>query len=337
MHIIKQFQTDVNLSATDTYSSDLDDVVMQKLRTMFENKCYKSSLVIRILRIIERSLWKPSQNLANGSGYVSVTFEVEAVIYNLGDIIVDCTVQTKVRGGGLLCKSDHATIHIKGAVNIRGIKVGQQIPIKIEGAKYFPRKNNISVNATPYYCPFNFTLYSTDLSKINKEDVEVLERMYAQYKETQTKFNDLNGKVRDFFLETFYPFTQKYDKFKKEKQQHVKAVDLDDEIKRVLSGPDAKEAPMYVFRHPKTDKSDGVFYHMDTKVLEGKVPNIPLLNPKQFGIRGANKNYATILISYLEKRISYMNMIVELSETFSTEESRRKQKEVWSIYNNAKR
>ena len=337
MIIFKQYQTDVNLSATETYSANLDEVVMQKLRVMFENRCYKSSLIIKILKLIKRSMWKPAQNLADGSGYVSVVFEVEAIIYNKGDIIVDCIVQTKVRGGGLLCKSNHAAVFIKGALNIRGIKAKQQIPIRVEGITYHPKKDKISINATPYHYPFSFTLYSTDLTNVNQEDVEVLAKMYEDYKNVRGKFDDLNGKVRDFFLDTFYPFKSAYSKFKKEKQPNLKAVSLDDEIKRVLAGPDAKEEIMYVFRHPKVDKSEDTVYHMDKKILEGKIPNIQLLNPKQFSIRGANKNYAIILISYLEERIGYMNMIIQLSEAFSTEESRRSHKEVWSMYSNSKR
>ena len=196
MRILKVYETEVNLSATEQYQPDMNAVIIDKLRQTFEGTCFHSSLIIKIIRIVQRSHCTPAQNLADGSGCVAVIFEAEAIIYNIGDIVTDCVVQNMAGRGGLICKSDYAAIHIKGTLLLRGIQIGQILPITGHEVTYSKNKTKISINAKPYYHPMDFKLCLTSLEKYNLEDIEVLQTLLDQVNEAFEISCDIEKSVK---------------------------------------------------------------------------------------------------------------------------------------------
>lgn len=340
VQIHKQYETIVNLSPIENYSSDSELVIMSKLRKVFEGKCYKSSLIRRITRIVRRGWIKPAQNLTDGSSDVNVIFEAEAIVYNEGDIITDCVVKNVERSGELICKSEHAAIHIRGNVTLRGIQTGQTIPVRVVSVRYSVGKDSITINGTPYFHPMTFFLYKTDITpgKVPAEVIELLRSLHKNAIEAENKFSELDPKLRKFFTETFYPFTE--DKFESTSGKGIQKLNMMEEVKKFVDAgfDNAKtdESPMFVIRHPRTDKSLPTIFHMEESIFKGDISEIPLLDAKQFTISAVHESYASILVQYLEEYISYLTMISELIATYDTEEKRQAHKNVWAIYNKLK-
>jgi len=322
------------------YMPDLDIVILDKLRKIFEGKCFKSSLVYKILRIIRRSLVRPAQNLTDGSGNVNVVFEAEAIVYNENDIITDCVVKNVERSGELICKIDHAAIHIRGNIILRGIQIGQTIPIRVVTVRYSKGKDNITINATPYFHPMGFFLYKTDTSptKVSQETIEVLTDLIKTAEAEERVFKDLDPKLRSFFTDVFYPFTEDGEKFEKHKESKFERINMIDDAKRFIELPKkaGKESPMFVIRHPRTDKSKPSIFHIDESLFKGELPKISLLDMKLYEIKVVKESYAQILINYIEEYVGFLRMIQELVNTFNTEEKRQEHKNIWAIYNRLK-
>lgn len=334
MLIKKQYEFIVNLNSLELYAADLNIVILDKLRKTFEGRCYKSSLISKILRIIRRSFVRPAQNHTDGSGSVNVVFEAEAVIYNEHDIITNCVVKNVERSGELICKIDHAAIHIRGNVILRGIQIGQTIPIRVVAVRYSKGKDNITINATPYFHAMSFMLYRTDINAKNtQESFEIISDLIKAAEDEKAAFDKLDEKIRDFFTDVFYPFT---DKPKREKVAKLESVDMLTDAKRFIKSDSSKEAPMLVMRHPRTEKSEPEIYHIDESIFKDAT-KISLLDMKQYEIKVEKESYAQILINYIEEYINYLKMIQELVATFDTEDKRQQHKNIWAIYNRLKK
>jgi hypothetical protein len=340
--IHKQYETIVNLSPVENYSSNSDLVIINKLRKVFEGKCYKSSLICKIIRIVRRGWIKPAQNLTDGSSDVNVTFEAESIIYNENDIITDCVVKNVERSGELICKSEYAAIHIRGNVMLRGIQTGQIIPVRVVSVRYSVGKDNITINGTPYFHPMTFFLYKTDITpgKVPTEVIELLRSLHTKAQEAENRFGDLDPKLRKFFTETFYPFIESAEKFEATSEKGIQKLNIMNEVKKyVEAGFDnakTEETPVFVIRHPRIDKSSPTIYHMDESIFKNDVSKIAILDAKRFLIQAVHESYASILVNYLEEYISYLNMICEMISTYDTEEKRQAHKNVWAIYNKLK-
>jgi hypothetical protein len=342
MRIKKQYEVIINLNAIETYSGDMDSIIMDKLRR-FEGKCLRSSMVEQVQRIIKRSMWMPAQNLADGSGNINVIFEAIAVIYNEGDIITNCVVDNIERTEGrlgLICQTDHAAVHIRGNTNLRGVQAGQTIPIKVNTVRYSKGQQSITINATPYFQSMEFYLFKTDIdpSAANQEDLEVLKTLLEQQAEAQKNIKGSEPKLVKFFTETFHPF-KNMGKIKTPSKTAVKSIV--DEAKRFVDtiNKDAKSSSKVVYsvRHPQHTRESLDFFHMEEGFFKGDAPKTELLNPKAYQIKIVRENYAHILIAYLQEHISYLNMIYEMTQLYNTEDKRKKHKNIWAIYDRLKR
>lgn len=338
--IHKQYETIVNLSPVENYSSNSELVIMNKLRKVFEGKCYKSSLICNITRIIRRGWIKPAQNLTDGSSDVNVIFEAESIVYNAGDIITDCVVKNVERSGELICKSEYAAIHIRGSVMLRGIQNGQTIPVQVVSVRYSVGTDSITINGTPYYHSMMFFLYKTDITpnKVPADVIELLQSLHNKALEIENKFKNSDPKLSKFFIEIFYPFidnTIKDDKTNKD----IRKLNMMDEVKKFVEADFSttkKETPMFIIRHPRTEKSQPFIYHIEESVFNNDISKISILEASRFAINAVYENYASILVKYLEEYISYLTMITELIVTYDTEEKRQAHKNVWAIYNKLK-
>lgn len=338
VQIHKQYETIVNLSPAENYSASSDAVIMNKLRKVFEGKCYKSSLIIKILRIIRRSGIKPAQNLTDGSADVNVIFEAESIVYNDGDIITNCVVKNVERSGELICKSEYAAIHIRGNVMLRGIQTGQIIPIRVVSVKYSVGKDSITINGTPYFHPMSFFLYKTDVTpgKVPTEVVELLGSLLHNAEKAEQRLADQDPKLKKFFTETFYPF-EKGDEPSTSKGIHK--FDMISEVKKIMT-TDAvstgSATTMFVLRHPRTNRSSTTIYHLDEDLLKGDIAKLPILEAGKFQIQAVHESYASVLVKYLEEYIGYLTMISEVIEIYDSEEKRQAHKNIWAIYNKLK-
>ena len=342
MRIKKQYEVIVNLSAGESYTGDIDAVVMSKLRK-YEGRCLSSSMVEKITRIVTRSMWMPDAELADGSGNINVIFEADAIIYHEGDIITNCTVNHIERTGdgrlGLICQTVHAAVHIRGNTSLRDVQTGQIIPIKVNTVRYSKGQKSITINATPYFQSMEFFLVKTNIdpSAARQEDVETLQILLEQQAEMKKKLDSAEPKLVKFFTDTFHPF--KDDKIKTPAKFSEKSIIA--ESKRLVDslGKESKAAENIVFsvRHPQHAREGVDFFHIEEGFFKGELPKIELLNPKSYQIKIVSASYTRILISYLQEHISYLNMIYEMTQLYDTEEKRKKHKNIWAIYDRLKR
>lgn len=340
MRIKKQYEVIVNLSAVDTYTGDIDAVVMSKLRR-YEGKCLSSSMVEKIIKIIDRSKWMPDAELADGSGNINVIFEADAIVYHEGDIITNCVVKHIERTGdgrlGLICQTDHAAVHIRGNTSLRDVQTEQIIPIRVNTVRYSKGQKSITINATPYFQSMEFFLIKTNIdAAARQEDIETLQTLLEQQDDAKKKLDEVEPKLVKFFTDTFHPFKD----VKVKSPAKFSEKSIIEEAKRLIASLGKKPAGeniVFSLRHPQHAREGIDFFHIEEDFFKGELPKIELLNPKSYQIKIVSANYARILISYLQEHISYLNMIYEMTKLYDTEEKRKKHKNVWAIYDRLKR
>ena len=141
---------------------------------------------------------RPAQNLADGSSNVNVVFEAEAIVYEEDDIVSNCIVKNVERSGGLICATDFAAIHIRGNVMLRGVQIGQTIPIRVKKVRYSKGKDSITINAVQYFHLMEFFLYKTDISSdVPQEDLEVLADLIKTAEDELEQFESVEKSLKE--------------------------------------------------------------------------------------------------------------------------------------------
>ena len=150
MNVVTELETIINLSAAEQFEN-IDQIILDKLRSRYEGKCEQNILVKKIVGIIKRSCIRLSKNQLNGSSELSVRFQVEAIVYYPDDILTGCEVlYIDTNSNTIGCKHTHAIITVKGARKLVGIEVGNKLTLKVNAVSYLRGKSQIVIQATPF-------------------------------------------------------------------------------------------------------------------------------------------------------------------------------------------
>lgn len=136
--------------------------ILSQLDRKYRNKCYMSALILRITRIIRRSIHYVNQDGINDisanpvCGFINVEFEVDAVVYYPREIISGCVVRNNDEYDNIYCDSELANIYISPHNNNRSIKVGQIVSVVVDNTMYEVMQSKISIGASLFvptvYC-----------------------------------------------------------------------------------------------------------------------------------------------------------------------------------------
>lgn len=304
----KTFETQINLTdINDIFSINADDLILNKLKTKYENKCYNSSFILNVNRIINRSELIFNKRSLNAYINVNVIFEAQVLHYEYLDIICDNNV-IDTTNKKIICKSEHKSIIINNkSGKLNNVNVNQHIPIIVGKCSYSLFKNVISINSYPFVPILeNKTNIYYKIEKLNKEEIEILNTTIIPLIENETNLINKMKKDKDnkilFFTKLLYPF-------KKELYKNKISNGISEDLLSL--------------------KSEGVISLLNESNLIDH--NIHVFT-KYDDINVKDESALIVYQIYLNKYYKYLKAIRELSESYSDNDKFKEHKNIFDIY-----
>jgi hypothetical protein len=337
MHITKIYETVLNITAIEMYSN-LDLIIVDKLRAKYEGVCEKSTLILKIIGVVKRSKCRFVTDRLDGSGSICVQFTAEAIVYHENDILVGCEVQKVERNNRIICKYEHAVVNIKSNKNLQTLKPGQFITTQVINSTYTTGQKMITVNALPYIYPSNFTIYMLDTTSVAFEDIEILERKIVDIDEEYKLYAKANTKLVNKLQDYYYPFKNDFN----HKQSLPKGMAYESVYDMAMkfmesekSKSKTKSFELAIFRHPIIEKSTPYVMTVDQKTLKAGIET-DLLDPQQYNITMITQPAAHVFLKLLDDYLKFLRMIREMSEIYNTESKLEDHHNIWNIYQRLK-
>jgi hypothetical protein len=324
MIIDKIFETQINLTdINDIFNNNLDELLVNKLNNQYVNKCYKSSYILSINKIINRSI--PTINKRSLAAYINIyiVFEASVLHYDFLDIILDNEV-IDTSNSRIICKSENKSILINNKNKILdSIKVNQLIPIIVGKCSYTLYKNTISINSYPFIPILenkNNIYYIID--QLTNDDIELLNSTIILDINNEIKLKNDILKVKnnkwEYFNKLLYPYKElKYNK-------NIPYIEDNDLLKlnsygivSLLNEQPLIEHNISVVNYDKYKKNNknGV-----NNEYNGSIDN-PI-----------SENALVIYQIYLIKFYKHLKLLRELTESYQDEDKFNTNQNVFDIY-----
>jgi hypothetical protein len=159
MHITKIFDIILNIDNINIlFSNNIEYQILQLIEQKYLNKCYLESFIIKINKILNRSLIESNQNDLNCSFTVCIQFEAECIIFSKNEVILNMVVQEHVNNNIIATKNNMIAM-IKNNKDIDFLKKNSIIPIIVGKAKFTTGSNKITINSYPFIPIHTHTIY----------------------------------------------------------------------------------------------------------------------------------------------------------------------------------
>ena len=212
MEIIKVYSSRFDINDVNKLYNPIKNECMNILKENYEGKCFQGSFIKKIKSILKLSSVKISQNHSDGRGSVCIQFEAIIIQKEKNDIITDCTIIAK-KDKRIFAKNEYSKIMISYHNIFKVIKEYDMIPIKINGSKYTPFQDKISIYASPYLPEIKnvISIYVVD-SKLNNKEISKLQSYIDQINILKKKIKNFNNNERkkfNKFADIYYPYKNK--------------------------------------------------------------------------------------------------------------------------------
>lgn len=168
MIIEKTFLISIDTNNTSLlYATDYQASLEAELTSRYCGKCYKSSYVLEITKLLR---WTPpilDFHRPTGSAKIDVEFAARCLVYERDEVIPAAAI-VQILETAMILKTDHAVIMMMADPKIQHYKVGEMVPVRVAQVKYTPSYTSIQVSAIPF-TPFVEPLEQriTPTSKLN--------------------------------------------------------------------------------------------------------------------------------------------------------------------------
>lgn len=314
MRINKVF--DIILNITDInhiFVKKFDDKLIELLSEKYLNRCFMSSYIVKINKIINRSLLELNQNDLDCSFNISVQFEAECLIYNKNEIILDMEIQ-EIVNNNIITKKDNILALIKNNQDLSVFKKGDKIPITVGKVKYSLGSDKISINSYPFIPILNNIKYYK-VNKLDSSEIDLLndEILNSIKEEENIKLNILKNKNNNwnYFKELIYPYKKNI-----ELKDIKNKVDLLELVKNL-----DKYENQIIEVNDKYDISDRIVILHKENEVNNYVKN----------------NMYLIIYDVLKKYYLNLKLINDLSNIYNTEKLIKENQTIFNIYTKYKK
>jgi hypothetical protein len=219
MKITKIFDITLNIdNINDIFTKDINQKLLSLIKKKYQYKCYLSSYVLKINKIINRSLLEFNQNDLNCSFNISIQFEAECLVFNKNEVILNMKIQEIVNNNLILKNTTTSEINeiiialIKNNQDLSIFSKDDIIPIIVGKVKYSLGSDKITINAYPFI-PIISNIIYYQVTGLNKQQLELLQETILPYIEYEEQIkNDLlktKNNTWDYFKNLVYPYTNK--------------------------------------------------------------------------------------------------------------------------------
>jgi DNA-directed RNA polymerase subunit E'/Rpb7 len=218
MHMTKVIETTIDLfNPKEIYTSNIPEMLIQKLKTRYSNKCYQSMLITDIIRIIKHSDIRMVDNRLDGAAYIDVQFEAVGIILVQNEILHGCKVTEVISNNSVIIEHKQAGGLIQADPKnqiIKIIKKAQLIPVIIKDVRYNINQSEISIRAIPFVPIVTPNIYFNITNGITEQEQEKLSLLLTDYNAELTLHETIvSEKSYSVFKDLIYPFKtlQKYE------------------------------------------------------------------------------------------------------------------------------
>lgn len=283
--------------------------IMAQLSHKFVGKCYMSSLILKIVRVIRRSAFIVNQNGINDQysnpvfGTTDVEFEVEALTYRPGEIITGAIVRNNDEYNNIYCDTKYAAIYLKENKLYESLQVGQIISVTVQHIMYEVWHEKISIGAElfvprPFRIAYEVSDMSLSLAPQIPEDTDEV------------------TKARESFIKLISP----YKVAPKQPSPIINVFSLC----RPSDIAAATKIPRYLVRDSRLDPASPIVWGTD---------NAADIETDEI-ICGLTLD--SIIIAIIEHYKNYNNLIQGMVEHYNTAEIIKKHDNLWRIYGKVK-
>jgi hypothetical protein len=310
MKIIKNFDIILNITnINDIFTKNLDNRLLYLINEKYSNKCYMNSYILKINKILNRSLLESNQNDLNCSFNISIQFEAECLVYNKNEIILNMEIQ-EIINNNILLKKDKTLALIKNNNDLKSFQKGDKLPIIVGKVKYSLGSDKISINSYPFIPITNEIIYYK-ISKLSKSDFELLNDNIIKYihEEEDIKKNILNKKNNtwNYFQELIYPYKKKIESKSKS------TIDI---LKFINNLNNSTDESFIISLEDKNDISNRLFNIYKEDEINNYIKN----------------NSYLILYELCKKYYLYLKVINDLSIEYSSDKLIKDNKNIFDIY-----
>lgn len=292
---------------TEIFSSNRDQMILDKLSTKFIGICYNSCLIIKVNKIIRRSYIYMKDTL-DGDAHTNVMFEVDAIQYIKNEIINGCKIIKKEPNGIIHAKSEYAGIQLNVQANMSIFKEGDIIPVIVKMVRYNVNQTAVSVLAVPFIPITNPITYYRINGSLTQQELESIKSLFNQIKTVEDKIKKLdatNKKIYKFFVDLL---SHKSPSMKSGKKLNIMSItNLKSGI--VFQPEIGFDSPDIYYNDSKDDKDDSI------------------INESPFII------FTTMLIKYLAN----LQILQEFLKYYSKFTDISTNKNIWKLYTSLKK
>lgn len=300
-------------------AGDINSELKTILTRKYANKCYMSVLVLQIIRIIRRGDCLVNQEAVNKQwanpvcGRIYVEFEVECLMYNLGEIITGCKVMTVDDYMNIYCETAYADIYLRESKHNSTIQNGQIISIVVENTQYDVMQERFSVSGVIFVPSVYSVAYEISAQPPSDALLSLLDDLELDEKDTTTvawkTFTTIispykgsisvpKGKVADALIYARGDVVQEGNIEKKEK---------------------------FVLRDSRVGLTTSTIYLVDN---ETDLPENTTI------IRGLS--FDTMMTAIIGNYQNYQNCVQGMCENYSNEEIIKAHSNLWRLFNSCK-
>lgn len=209
MKITKVFDIILNITnITDIFTKNINNKLLSLIEKKYKYKCYLSSFILKINKIINRSLLECNQNDLNCSFNISIQFEAECIVFSKNEIIMNMQITEKVNNNIILKNQASDTFPeiiislIKNNPDMQKFNKGDILPIIVGKVKYSLGSDKITINAYPFI-PLVSNNIKYQITQLEESQLELLKETILNYieQEEDIKQNILKtkGNTWDYF------------------------------------------------------------------------------------------------------------------------------------------
>lgn len=205
------------------FSNNIESQIFNLIEQKYLNKCFLECFIIKINKIINRSLIESNQNDLNCSFSVCIQFEATCIIYNRNEVILNMRVKENVNNS-IITEGNNIVAMIKNNKDTDFLKKGSIIPIIVGKAKFKTGSNKITINSYPFIPIHNDKIYYK-INTISDADKIQLQENIINYIVNEENIQDniikTNKNIWNYFNDLLYPLKNNLSNESKKKNKHV--------------------------------------------------------------------------------------------------------------------
>jgi hypothetical protein len=305
MQITKIFDIILNIDNINIiFSNNIESQILNLIEQKYLNKCYLESYIIKINKILNRSLIESNQNNLNCDFIVYIQFEAECIIYSQNEVILNMEIHENINNN-IIAKNNYIVAMIKNNKDISFLKKGSKIPIIVGKAKFTTGSNKITINSYPFIPIINQSVIYYKINKITDDEKNQLNDSIIIYinieEERKNKILEIKNNNWNYFNNLLYPYknNKSDENIKKDKTIELLSYKYEDSI---------------------------IYFNQEINLSE-----------KLISINNDAKNYLedssfNILYNLFKKYYLYLKLVNDLSEEYNSKELIDKNMNLFELY-----